>query len=614
MNLNSNNYKLFTPTPKLFAKKQGKNQPQEHVRLTQPPKTEFLVKGLTFLGAFWLGFLFLGIALALTGFFHKIFFSLYLIIGAALLLFLCFRHRFNYLSLKIDRSTLFVSAISLIFILFFSYGAEPTVFSGRDQGSFSEAAIRLSQKRRLEFSTPASSEFFKVYGTGKALNFPGFNYTASGNLVTQFPAGYISWLAAWYSFFGLAGFAVANGITLFIFLLSFYFLAKNYLGKSAALAAYFLAATSFLFSWFFKFTLSENLALALVWFGILQFYLFFKNKNILHLTVSLSSFGILLFVRIEAWFFLLMIFFCLVFMLKGQKESLRNCFKPRLILPLSVIGLFYLVTLKVSAPYYTALAKGLLKSFSGNNASFSEIISDPLYSLKLFVIYALVGYLLLSAAAVTHLFRQKKHLTLLPLLVVLPSFFYLIHPGISSDHPWFMRRFIFSVIPAIIFYTVYFLHSGIKKPLLRRILFFLLLAGNLVVFLPFAVFSPNKNLLEKTRQLSVDFQDTDLILIDREASRDGWSMITGPMSALYQKQAVYFFNPQDLEKIDLKKFSAVYFIIPDQSLDFYEKNGIAERLVPRKDYSIETSDLNSTSFELPAKKNILTYGKIYKYQ
>ncbi|MDQ1284469.1 MAG: hypothetical protein QG620_817 [Patescibacteria group bacterium] len=567
----------------------------------------------TTLGLFWLGFLFLGIILALTGFFYKNLFVLYFILGGGYLLYVAPVSKI-FSGFKKDSQILFILAVSLFAIILLSLNASPTVFSGRDQGSFSEAAIRLSQNRQLEFSTPASSEFFNIYGPGKALNFPGFSYTANGNLTTQFPVGYTSWLAAWFSFFGLAGFAIANGITFFIFLVSSYLLTENYLGKSAALAAYFLIATSFVFSWFLKFTLSENLALALVWFGIFQFYLFLKNKRLLHLGASLGAFGILLFIRIEAWFFLLMIFSYLVFNAKKQKESLRSYFKPQIILPLAIIGIFYLLTLKVNSPYYIALAKGFVKSFSGDNASLSEAVRDPLYALKIFSLYGIAGYLLLSFLAIARLIKQKKHLLLLPFLIVLPSFFYLLHPGISSDHPWFLRRFIFSIIPAIIFYAVYFLYERIRTPLLRWTLLLVLLFGNLFVLLPLGTFYPQKNLLNGVKVLSSEFKDTDLVLVDREATGDGWAMMAGPMNTLYGKQAVYFFNPENLQRIDLEKFTGVYFIIPDKNLEFYEKSGLPGQLIPVKDYSMESSDLNSTSFELPAPQNIQTRGKIYLYQ
>src|SRR3972149_2208976 len=43
------------------------------------------------------------------------------------------------------------------------YFSEPTIFSGRDQGSLSEAAFHLTQNSQLAFSTKASQSFFQIY-------------------------------------------------------------------------------------------------------------------------------------------------------------------------------------------------------------------------------------------------------------------------------------------------------------------------------------------------------------------------------------------------------------------------------------------------------------------
>ncbi|HLC94878.1 MAG TPA: hypothetical protein VJH89_00170, partial [Patescibacteria group bacterium] len=63
------------------------------------------------------------------------------------------------------------------------YISEPTLFSGRDQGSISEAAFRLAQNGQLAFATDASTAFFNLYGEGTALNFPGFAYTQACDLL-----------------------------------------------------------------------------------------------------------------------------------------------------------------------------------------------------------------------------------------------------------------------------------------------------------------------------------------------------------------------------------------------------------------------------------------------
>ena len=144
---------------------------------------------------------------------------------------------------------------------------------------------------------------------------------------------------------------------------------------------------------------------------------------------------------------------------------------------------------------------------------------------------------------------------------------------------------------------------------------------NLTIFVPYLAISPNKNLLPQIEGISKNFVTSDLILVDRDATGGGWSMMTGPLNFIYDKQAVYFFNPNDLDKIDRKKFSAVYFIIPDNKVDFYKPSGLFERLTPIKDYAIETNlldiatgkkqELYDTPLEFPENKDVLIAGKIY---
>lgn len=581
----------------------------------------FVIAALFLIGLGWLGLL-----LALFGIFFKIILVAYVLLSAVILACLVWRHR-----QKIDLNRRFLSVIllSLAAVFVFSNYASPTIFSGRDQGSLSEAAIRLSQNHKLEFSSPASQEFFKIYGFGKALNFPGFNYTPNGGLTTQFPLGYVSWLAIFFAFFGINGLIVANGASFLLFLFSFYLLARLYSRFSSAIAAILLVLTSFIFSWFFKFTLSENLALALVWFGILEFMLFVKHEKRFHLLASFLSFGLLAFVRIEALAFLAVAIIILYFKFHDWKRLFFSVIGKGILFFLGGFAALYFFHLAFVTKSILPLLKDLLSPFislgsglrdysSSDSVSFWE---TALYTIRVLFTYSLFNYILFAIAGFLYFSRHKRVGILLPFLIVLPSFAYIIHPSISADHPWMLRRFVFSVIPACILYSIWFFESFLKKRAYFYLLALLLLAANLFVFVPYLTAVPNKDLLPQIQAFSTNFADSDLVLVDQDATGDGWSMMSGPLSFYFGKQAVYFFNPLDLKKIDLKKFSSVYFIIPDNNLDFYGKNGILEKLVPVRDYKITATDLNSLLGEkqelfgapvkLPEKRTATIYGKIY---
>lgn len=524
-------------------------------------------------------------------------------------------------SAKISPEFAITSLFVLLFAIISSFFVTPTIFSGRDQGSISEAAIRLSQNHRLEFSTPASAQFFEMHGPGKALNFPGFYYDKSGNLITQFPIPYVSWLAAFHSVFGLSGLVIANAILLFIFLLSFYLLARLFLETKYAAALLAFTATSFPFFWFFKFTLSETIALVLLWLSILWTVLFLKEKRLFYYFSFLLSASLLVFTRIEGIFFLISGFLTIFILTK--KESFWKE-KRKFVLTYPAIFLFFISILNFAKDiyFYKEIGKVFL-SFGNKSGNAQNIITffSPLASeLKIFYLYGLVGFALIGLAGALFFIKNKKWNLLSPLFIVAPSFVYLINPWISSDHPWMLRRFVFSILPAMLLYSILFLASWKKEKNIfhRNAIFYALIASfafsNLFFFSNYFFFSENKSLLQETKKISENFENNDLILIDRLASGDGWSMMSGPMNFLYSKNAVYIFNPDDIKKINRSNFSRIYIVAQEEAAASYIKTLGEETIADTKDYFIQTKRLSSSeekgSVAIPEKKNYEIQGKI----
>lgn len=573
----------------------------------------------TLFGLFWIGLGWLGLILTLFGIFYAPILAVYFFAAGSALLFVLGR---SWRTLRISRSFWTVLLFSLLAIGIFSYYSTPSIFSGRDQGSLSEAAIRLTQNHQLKFSSLASQEFFQIYGPGKALNFPGFNYTTDGQLITQFPLGYIAWLASFYAFLGLGGLVAANGVTLLLFILSFYLIARQYLRTSSALLAWGALLSTFVFSWFFKFTLSENLAWMLIWFGLYEFILFSRSASRFHLSAFLLSFSLLIFARVEALSFLLMAALIIFRQQRQQKNILATVFDKKIIGLLGGIVALYVINLIVNLQFFITLAKGALKPFLslGRDLAATGGLSMFLYVLRIFSTYALLSFLVFGLIGVFFFLKNKKYTWLVPFALVLPAFFYLLQPSISTDHPWMLRRFVFAVIPVTILYAFWFLDHFLKKRASFYIIAAFLILTNLLIAFPFLTFAPAQKLLPQVREISQNFTASDLVLVDRDATGDGWTMLTGPLSFLMDKQAVYFFNPKDLAKINREKFSNIYFIIPDNSLAFYEEAGLLTRLTPVKDYTLETNalelimaDENGTlpGTQLPIQKDILVTGKIY---
>jgi hypothetical protein len=583
----------------------------------------FLLKSLLWIGLAWGAF-----AFALVGFFYA---SLIWVLFGASLFWLTRKALEIKMPMRISREFLMVSIASLFVVTVFSFFSQPSVFTGRDQGSFSEAAVRLAQNHKLEFSTPTSTEFFKLHESGRALNFPGFYYTKNGALITQFSLVYIAWLALFFAVFGTTGFIIANGFLLLSFFLSFYLTLRLFIKASSAFPVMLLVATSFIFMWFSKFTLSENMALPLVWMTVLSLMLFLKNHRKLHYLVFLSSVFLLCFTRIEGIAFLVSSII-IISLNKNAREFVKENVIFGFFLPALILLAAFIANIYVDTYFYKEILKALLPTITTPQAKLLGDIKNNIlpafYGEKIFYLYGLLGFFIISAISIAFKLWKKEFYKLVPFFLALPTFVYFFDSQISPDHPWMLRRFAFSLAPVAIFYTGLFLgrlfetapqeknSSNSKK--IAVAIFAILLIMNLPAFLKYVAYIENKDLLAQTKTLSDKFSANDLILIDQQASGDGWSMLAGPMNFLYGKNAVYFFNNADLSKLDTSKFSNVYLVVSDQKVPFYKNSTLGEKLTQIDKYTFNTTRLdtekNSTlaKISLPEKKATAINGKIFK--
>lgn len=459
--------------------------------------------------------------------------------------------------------------------------SEPTVFTGRDQGSISEAAYRLAENGSLVFSHPAARSFFEIYGPGTALNFPGFAYTAEGALITQFPLAYTAYAASLVSLFGLAGFSLANALLFFLFLFVFYALVRLFSAPFYAFFGLALAVFSFLPSWFAKFTLSENLALVLflgLLYGLFQFH---RSQNKLTYGTILGSAGLLAFTRIEGFALLFLALGLLAFWKEGRRFWRQNPWLS-LVLPALIFLLLFLRNFFMNLPYYKMIGKALFKFLHGfGNDIFSEAgLLAANSGAALGPIFFSYGLLLLFTAGFFGLLvfaKEKKYLLLVPALIALPTFLYLYIPTITPDHPWMLRRFLFTLFPVFLFSTVIgtallFAPKAEKVLPLRRpsvsrlpgvvLVFIVLLGFQLPAWWQSITFAENRELLGPVTKFSQSFGEHDLVLVDRFATGSGYAMLSGPAQYLSGKNIAYFFNPYDILRLDREPYDRVYLVVP----------------------------------------------------
>lgn len=510
----------------------------------------------------------------------------------------------------------------------------PTIFSGRDQGSISEAAFRLAQNGHLTFSTPASESFFQIYGTGKALNFPGFAYTETGDLITQFPLGYTSWLASFISLFGLYGVIIGNGILLFLFLLTLYTLLRRFTHPFYAFFGLALAIFSFLPTWFAKITLSENLALFLFVFLVWNLILFLEEEKLVFYAGILLSGSLLAFTRIEGFAFLLLAF--VILLSNKQTRFLWKTYPWKSIIFPGLFFLFiFLRDFFINLPYYKVIGKALIKFFHQLNTG--TIVGDlgstgSSFTLgSVLLLYGLLILFVVGFLGILISIKEKRFIALLPAFIALPTFLYLVDPNISLDHPWMLRRYLFSLFPTLLFSAV----TGValifakkktfpidmprgKRLFFVSALFLALLALQYPAFRYGVSFAENRGLKEQIVAFSQEFSDTDLILVDSNVTGDGFAMPTGPAQYLAGKNMVYFFNPNDLSSLDLAPFTHTYLLVPegDQAryISVFGNRLIFEKKITFSNELIESDSLENDPLFLKFPKKILKETHNYLFQ
>ncbi len=507
----------------------------------------------------------------------------------------------------------------------------PTIFSGRDQGSYSLAALHLAHTGSEGATAPVIQAFSALAGTGKALNFPGFAYTDTGALVPEFPIGSIVWYAAFVSVFGLIGFFLANVVTATLSTLLFFSLARFSLPLRWSLFGTILFAVSFPLFWFGRFTLSENFALMLFLLLAVQatrLIAWRPTNPIFFFQLCLTGIALTA-TRIEGWpIFALALILCLSISAIRQSLTVHGNERTRLIIVAAAVLLLISTTL-ANLPFYHSLASTLWHQWTdaAQRAS-DESFFPALVSLwRILWLYQLAPVFLIGGlSAILIAAKKRSWITLVPLFLALPTLLYLVSPHISGDHPWMLRRFDFTLWPVFLLLAVIgistldrFLHTRSPRGFFARafapILLVALALPILTVSVRFLPITENPTLLADTNAVAVHFSPRDLVLVDRLASGDPWSMLAGPLYSVFGLQSAYFFNPDDLQRLPLGRFDNVYFLTDINTMGAYSSR-FGDHVTLAGSYAVTLDRLlqitsDPTSF--PTLQTNHTTGVILKY-
>lgn len=476
------------------------------------------------------------------------------------------------LSQQHDRTRLIVLAALTLFAALIVLRAEPSVFTGRDQGSIALAAWELAQGHELAFKSPTGETFFAIYGPGRALNFPGFSYTDTGALITQFPLGYIAYLALFTQWFGLSGLLVANAVLFILSGWTFFELLSLFVSRRNALLGITLFATSFLPLWLAQLALTENLALLLFLTLTVSLVRLEQKLDASVLPLLILSGFLLALTRIEG-FVIAPLAIGYILIRPKLRAHLLALPKRWTIPTLLFLGFLFLRDFFMNLPFYTMIAKAALKYWQEIGVSGSGG-NEPNLG-PIFISYGLFAVFVLGIASIGFDLLKRRFALLIPVLLALPTFIYLFDGHISDDHPWLLRRYAFTLFPLFLLATVMLWNTleeklaANRKALFAFGVFLILLTLQLRPAYEALSVVEYDTLYDQARAFGEQFTDRDLILIDRQSSGDPYALMAGPLAALDGKNAVYFFNPEDYARIDRNRFEHVYFLTTEDSLGRY---------------------------------------------
>ncbi len=438
---------------------------------------------------------------------------------------------------------------------------------GRDDMGYISSAVKIAETGGLEFNDVYSYPFSPFINQG------------DDNFISQFPPVYSVGLASAYLLFGLSGIYWFNAVLYFFALLILARLALLLTKqKHAALIMVLLLVTSWLWLWFSRRPLSENLMLLLFWLGIYYFISGLKKYHWSPIVSALIPYSLLPLVRIEGLFYLLayiiVFFIILIFYRKHfhARSSNKLLFIPILILLMNIAGLIIYLW-RHGSGYIAAVSNEYFASLGRYVANHKLLITGVVIIIILFFFYRLFlsqldiwkkikfrqiifgsaliifiaiwifyhwklnsqdtlgwgeiryffmfngflkyGLLLFILIALFGLYKRFWHKEeILIILIASPTLAFLLESGISLDHPWLMRRFFAVLIPLIFLLSTIALVK-MNWPLKNLLsILLLLLAFNVYLSLPILTYRDHSGIDIELQQFADHFKKDDLLIME----------------------------------------------------------------------------------------------------
>lgn len=434
---------------------------------------------------------------------------------------------------RLERGSLVLIIILLVAVGLF-FPPYQWILGGRDPGVYVNTGVNIAKtgsiiihdKLLADIDESARGDFYQIETRPNVLSkikydgsqFLGYYITdkMTGEVTPQFFYLWSTWIAIFYSIFGLKFGTYVTPFFVLLSILSIYFTGKTLFNKNVGLIALILLTLNFAQVWYARYPTTEIFTQLLIFSGIFTFILFNRSLNRYLGLISALSFGEAFLTRIDSVYLIIPITLFFVYLWSSDKlEKDHLCF----LVPFVIIGIHGIISaVSISAPYtfdtfgnaFNALltyrshlilvatiilgAFVILANIYKNNKSnivrfvqsqnltpyirYSTILlifilifysyfirptgdlkSDSYNLVKLsWYLSGFYGILLAGTGYVLLLYKKPYHETyFFSVIFIIYSIFYIASSQIYPDHPWWVRRYVPVVIPSTILCISYFL-------------------------------------------------------------------------------------------------------------------------------------------------------------
>ena len=406
-------------------------------------------------------------------------------------------------------------------------------FGGRDEGNYSGLAIILSKYQTI--SIP-------LYLRQAPLAYDSTDQNIVFNSTTPL---YISWLAAQKVLFGIKWMLRSNIVLVSLGLCSLYLASSLFIKKRITFIVVALYSSCMPFLWFFRETMTENLAFFLLWTSIVFLFTFFRTKRNIYLVGLILGMWLFSFTRLEG--ILIQITTFLVFsaiLLINKTFSLKRKLSIILIYLVIIISTV-LATKSFSHNSYITdaisdvegLSKKSIPSFRITESikKYSESVGSQIKladRMPVFIMQMLAKYnltlILFSVLLIIPLIlldkkmANKSKIYLIGLLIIIsPEFYKFINPAATLEQPWMYRRYLYALLPAGYLCFWILLNKLMNRKLLVS-LFSISLIINLLLSNKIITLKNNWQITEKIEKITRSISSDDFVIIKNRTILDDY--------------------------------------------------------------------------------------------